>query len=58
LGGEKEGRQSTELRQGERFKEEREKTRMVRIIALKLYHYHLALKLLYWHLVICVTIDT
>jgi hypothetical protein len=30
----------------------------VRIIGLKLYHYHLALKLLHWHLVNCVIIDT
>lgn len=29
----------------------------VRIIVLKLYHYHLALKLLYWLLVNCVIID-
>jgi hypothetical protein len=25
----------------------------IRIIGLKLYHYHLTLKLLYWHLVNC-----
>jgi hypothetical protein len=30
----------------------------VRIIVLKLYHYHLALKLLYWHIVNCVITDT
>jgi hypothetical protein len=30
----------------------------VRIILLKLYHYHLALKLLYWHFVNCVIVDT
>jgi hypothetical protein len=30
----------------------------VRMIGLKLYHYQLALKLLYWHLVNCNSIDT
>ena len=51
-----EERQSEELRQRERSQEEREPEwrltwcyQKVRIIGLKLYH--LALKLLYWHLV-------
>jgi hypothetical protein len=30
----------------------------IRIIVLELYQYHLSLKLLYWHLVNCVIIDT
>ena len=53
------------IEETERSQEEREPEwrltwcyQKVRIIVLKLYHYHLALKLLYWHLVNCVIIDT
>lgn len=64
--GQGKGRWSEDLQRGREGGTERKEPKCrptwcyqkVRIIGLKLYHYQLTLKLLYWHVINCDFIDT